>query len=136
MPGSRSSVCRRTLSGGLLCLLLPGGAYSQSPPNTNAQTKNEARVKQRALTIPLGWPVQVNLNNRDRLYGRMGQITDQGFVLQYLNSGKIDERTIAFSEVNRIYLNRRGRVSRKFTAAMMALSFIPVGIALGFAAAR
>lgn len=74
MMGFLSSIRRRTaaISGCfflLTTLLIPANVFCQDA--------KETRLKQNALAIPLGWPVQVNLKNGDSLHGRMGQISDQ-----------------------------------------------------------
>lgn len=97
-------------------------------------TQRESRVKEQALALPAGSSVFVRLLNHDLLHGRMGPVTDQGFSLQYVNGGKIEERTVAFMDVRSI--GRYYYISRQRTIVMLIMAMVPLGISLGFAASR
>jgi hypothetical protein len=134
MTNPRSHFLRRALAGAAVCILLPAAAFSQNNPPKDTQ---EARVKQQALSIPPGWPVQVRMIGSGTLYGRIGQVTDQGFVLQYVNAGKVDDRTIAFSDVKSIYHSRRAfPASKGRIAAGLLVALIPLGVVIGLAASH
>jgi hypothetical protein len=134
MSNSRCPFLRRALAGAAVYILLPAAAFSQNNPPKDTQ---ETRVKQQALSIPPGWPVEVRMIASGTLYGRIGQVTDQGFVLQYVNAGRVDDRTIAFSDVKSVYHSRRAfPASRGRIAAGLLIALIPIGIVLGFAAAH
>jgi hypothetical protein len=128
MNVSRFFTPRRMLSGALICFLLPAVAVSQNLPN-----KDQIRVKEQALAIPSGWPVQVKLNSSDRVHGRMGQITDQGFVVQAVTAGKIEERTIAFTDVKKI---SNGPPTSTKQKAGLVLLWAALGAEIGFLAAH
>jgi hypothetical protein len=134
MTSSRSALLRRVLAGAAVCILLPAAAFSQNNPPKDIR---ETRVRQQALSIPQGWPVQVRTIGSGTLYGRIGPVTDQGFVLQYVNAGKVDDRTIAFSDVKSVYHSRRAfPVSKGRIVAGVLVALIPLGVALGFAASH
>jgi hypothetical protein len=94
-------------------LMLPDVTFCQS----NA-TKREIEVKREALDIRDGGTVQVDFLHERSLYGRLSQVTDQGFNLQYLDHGTIRDRTIAYSEVKLLYRSDVGRVLSHRTIAI------------------
>jgi len=123
MIGFLASIRRRTFAISGCFLLL---TTLLTPVDLFCQDAKEARLKKDALAIPLGWPVQVNLKNRDVLRGRMGQISDQGLVLQYLNAGTIEERTVAFTDMKRVYrsTNLGPTTKRTFLAPIVTFAVI------------
>lgn len=94
----------------------------------------ESRVKHEALAMALGSPVSVRLLNHTLLRGRIGEVTDEGFHLQYELAGKVEERAIPFSEVRSIrpynYMSRGQIIA--WVVSIVAL----VGINIGLAASR
>lgn len=68
MIGFFPSIRRRTFAISGCFLLL---ATLLIPAEVFCQDAKETRLKQNALAIPLGWPVQVNLKNGDVLHGRI-----------------------------------------------------------------
>lgn len=78
----------------VIFLLACNTAFSQTPSN--------AHIKEQALAIPLGFPVEVRLLSHETLRGRMGQVSEQGFVLQYVKADQVQEQTLAFTEVKSV----------------------------------
>jgi hypothetical protein len=59
-------------------------------------------IREQALLIPAGAAVEVRLTNRERLKGRIGDVSQDGVALKYSIAEQIQERQIAFSEIKSI----------------------------------
>lgn len=46
--------------------------------------------------------VEVRLQSKEKLRGRMGEVSDEAFKLQHLRAGKLETRTISFAELRSI----------------------------------
>jgi hypothetical protein len=66
------------------------------------QASLTATLKQKVLEIPPQSMVQVKLKTKEKLRGRLGQVTDEGFVIKVAQGQKIEDRTVAFSDVKAI----------------------------------
>jgi hypothetical protein len=69
-----------------------------------AQTPASQRptIREQALLIPAGAAVEVRLTNKERLKGRIGNVSQDGVALQYTKADRIQERQIAFGEIKSI----------------------------------
>lgn len=88
-----------------LVFLLSGGLYPQAKKPT---------LKEQALEIPVGSQIEARLQNKEKLRGRMGEITDDGFRLQHVRANKVETRNIAFAELKSIKMVERessGRIA-------------------------
>ena len=56
-------------------------------------------AKTRVLAIPIGSLVDVRLNDNKKIRGRMGEVSDEGFVIQAAQGGKVETRKIAFTDM-------------------------------------
>lgn len=65
-------------------------------------------IQEQVLEIPAGAVVQVRLTSKEKLRGRLGEISPQGFVLKHAQGSKIEERSLAFDEVKSIKYVERG----------------------------
>ena len=63
------------------------------------QTQAKPTIKERILEVPPGTMIEVRLAHKQRIRGRLGELTDQGFSLQTAQENKIETMQIAFSEV-------------------------------------
>ncbi len=59
-------------------------------------------IKEQALLIPSGSAVEVRLTNKERLKGRIGNVSEDGVALKYTKANNLAERQIAFSEIRSI----------------------------------
>ncbi len=59
-------------------------------------------IREQALLIPAGSTVEVRLTNKERLKGRIGNVSEDGVVIKYTKTNKIEERQIAFGEMKSI----------------------------------
>jgi hypothetical protein len=71
-----------------------------TPPQAN--TAAGQTLKEQLLEIPPGTIVEVRLMNRERLRGRLGEASDEGFSLQTVRGNKIQTRNIAFDELKSV----------------------------------
>lgn len=61
------------------------------------------KLKQAALEIPAGSPVEVRTAT-EKLRGRLTEVADEGVTLQTVNAGKIEKRTVPFTEMKGLKL--------------------------------
>ena len=100
-----------------LVFLLSGGLYPQAKKPT---------LKEQALEIPLGSLIEARLQNKEKLRGRMGEITDDGFRLQHARANKVETRNIAFAELKSIKM-----VERESSGGRIAL-YVLAGVGVTF----
>lgn len=82
-------------------------------PSSKAPTDRTARLKEKLLGVPTGAMIEVQLLNKERVRGRLGQIDDQGFSLTTAERGKIVTRNIVFTEVNSIRQAEGGKTGHR-----------------------
>src|SRR4051812_25081474 len=85
---------REVLSTVLAMLLVANFNYAGPAPQVDSKA-----AKTRVLAIPMGSLVEVHLNNNEKIRGRMGQVSDEGFVIQTVQGGKAETRKIAFTDM-------------------------------------
>jgi hypothetical protein len=98
-------------------------APGQQPAPTPTQALQQAPLKQALIEIPAGSVVEVRLQDKHKLRGRLGPLTDSGFELQTVRDGKIQTQTLSFDEVRSVKPQGTG----KSTAVKVAL-----GVLIGF----
>jgi hypothetical protein len=72
---------------------------SQSP---QAGTSEKTPLQQRVLEIPAGTLVEVRLKNKEKLRGRLGEVSEDGFQMQVGTRDKSQIRKINFDELKSI----------------------------------
>jgi len=63
------------------------------------ETAKKPTVQERILEIPPGTLIEVRLTDKQRLRGRLGEVTNEGFSLQTAQGNKVETQKIAFTEV-------------------------------------
>ena len=63
------------------------------------ETTKKATVQERIMEIPPGTMIEVRLMNKQKLRGRLGEVTNEGFSLQTAQGNKVETQKIAFTEV-------------------------------------
>jgi hypothetical protein len=119
----------------VLSIMLVGILLLQAGPEARAQVLPErapqeqasakSSLKQRVLEIPPLSMVEIRLNNKERLRGRLGQVTDEGFVVKIAQKDKTEDRTLAFGDVKSIKTEKTGSHAGKVTA------WIAIGVLAG-----
>ena len=80
----------------------------------------EKEIASKVLAIPLGAMVKVRLTNNEKLRGRLREVGDRTFVLRVARNNQIENRTIAFDEVqsiSRLHPPGRARLTNWLIAA-------------------
>ena len=86
---------------GTTTLQARGGASGVIPPE-QAGTERKTTIKEGILEIPPGTMVEVRLLNKQKIRGRLGEITDEGLTLQTARGDKIETQKLAFSELKSV----------------------------------
>ena len=73
----------------------PGGPRSEP-------TEEKPTVRERVLKIPAGAIVVVHLRNKEKVKGRLGEVTDEVFTVQTAQGNQIEKRSVSFGEVKSI----------------------------------
>ena len=85
------------------CLCASNPAFGSSQPD---QTSAEriASLKQQVVRIPAGAVTEVKLHQKGskKITGRLGSITDEGFEIQTVESGKVSSEKLAFADVESV----------------------------------
>lgn len=101
-----------------LCLLLATIVFGQSilearagawlaPRARQEQAQGKLTIKERILEVPAGTLIEVRLLNKQKLRGRLGEVTNEGFSLQTAQGNKIETQQIAFTDVKSIKAHQR-----------------------------
>ena len=83
----------------LLCVLfvIPGTAQTN-----HKQLEKEAKLKQKIVAWGTNKNVAVNLKSGEKLEGRIAEIKDDLFAVQFVDKDKVTSRAINYSDVNKI----------------------------------
>lgn len=123
----RSSM-RQLLSILVFVILCATSTYAAKPPRSSAsfpsQVSQKPTLRERLLEIPPGSLVVVRLKNKDKLRGRLGEVSSEGFILKYAKGNEIEERKVGFDELKSIKSKRRG--SKIGTAVVYVLAGVGV----------
>ena len=65
-------------------------------------TSQERTVQQQVVEIPTGNLVEVRLTDKSRIRGRIGKISEEGFLLTAAKGNQVEEQKLAFSDVTSI----------------------------------
>jgi hypothetical protein len=74
------------------------GAVGAVPPG-QAETERKLTLKERILEVPPGSMIEVRLLNKQRMRGRLGDLTNEGFSLTTAQGEKIETQKVSFSDV-------------------------------------
>jgi len=80
------------------------------PPPATAQAGKQVKpaLKEQVILIAAGSVVEVDMKNRQKIRGRIGAVTDDGFDLQHVRNDKAITQTIRFDEVRKIKQKEHG----------------------------
>jgi len=98
-------MCRDVLAALLASILWIQGAVSatagtaEAVVTSQASTSKKPTLKEQVNQIPAGSQVEVRLLNKDRLRGRLGEVSDEGFTVQIVEGSRIETRNVAFGDV-------------------------------------
>lgn len=67
--------------------------------NAQAPTSQKPSLKEKVLEIPAGSMVEVRLKSKEKLRGRLGEVSNEGFTVKLAKGNKIEDRKLAFEDV-------------------------------------
>jgi hypothetical protein len=115
---SRKDMMREVLSAVMAMLLVANFNYAAAP-----QIDSKA-AKTRVIAIPMGSLVDVRLNDKEKIRGRMGEVSEEGFVLQAVQGGKVETRKIAFTDIKSVKSIGKSHTTRN----ILLVACIGVGV--------
>ena len=83
----------------LLCLLFVIPGYAQT---NNKQLEKEAKLKQKIVEWGTNKNVAVKLKSGEKLDGRIAEIKEDLFAVQFVDKDKVTSREINYSDVDKI----------------------------------
>jgi hypothetical protein len=99
-----------------------------APFSPQSDTEKAPTLKERVLAFPPHAMVQVKLRSKEKIRGRLGEITDEGFVVQTATGGKIDSQKISFNDVKSIKVTEGGKGGK--VAAYIAAGAVGAAVIL------
>lgn len=98
---------QRTLSIFLVYVLCLGSLLDarSSPDGKGYRSNNEEKqkaFKQKVTGIASGAIIEVKLHNKETYRGRLGQLTDQGFTVQYAAGNTIKDKSVSFADLKSV----------------------------------
>jgi hypothetical protein len=97
----------------------------------DSQTTQKPALKEQVLLIPAGSVVEVRLKTKEKLRGRLGEVSNEALIVKMVKADKIDERKIAFDDVKSVKLVEHGSKAGK--TALYILAGVGVGLVILFA---
>jgi len=83
-----------------------------APFSPQTGTEKAPTLKERVLAMPPHAMVQVKLRSKEKIKGRLGEVTNEGFVIQTATGDKIDNHKVSFSGVKSIKVTEGGKGGR------------------------
>lgn len=116
-----------------IALLLWAGVAQSASPQQPIQ--REQKLKEQLIDIPAGAVVVVRLENRQKLRGRLGAVTDMGFDLQTMRDGRIVTSTLRFDQVQSIKHHKGVSTGAKIAIAVLGgiVAFVLIVVAIAAA---
>jgi hypothetical protein len=108
----------------LVLVVAPSFGFAFQPQNEVRTQKNlekRSKLLERALGIPTGSPVAVRLQSNEKLWGRIGEVSNEGFGLQTVKDAKIENRKISFNELESIKIAPKTSKLRSMTKAALGV---------------
>ena len=59
----------------------------------------QPKLKQKVVETPVQTMVEVRLRSKEKLRGRLGEVSDEGFALKVAQGNKIEDRQVAFADL-------------------------------------
>jgi len=104
---------------------------AQAVPTSHASASQKPTLKEQVIQIPTGAQVEVRLLNKERLRGRLGDISDEGFSVLIAQENRIETRQVAFGDVKSVKEIRKQRTALYvFLGVAMTLGLL---LAVGYA---
>ena len=131
---------RQLLSILLVVILCATSTYAAKPPGSSAsipaQVAQKPTLQEQVLEIPPGSLVVVRLKNKEKLRGRLGELSNEGFILKYTKGNEIKERKVSFDELKSIKSKRGGSKVGKAVVYILAGVGVTFLVVIAFLASR
>ena len=98
-------------------------------------TSQERTVQQQVVEIPTGNLVEVRLTDRSKTRGRIGKISEEGFLLTAAKGNQVEEQKLAFSDVTSVKAIEHEGSGRKNATYILVGAVAAVGTLFLIAAA-
>jgi preprotein translocase subunit SecF len=123
---------------GLICLVLSAvlfncsileakAAVSGATPRAQTEAAQSPTLRERIQEIQPGTMIEVRLHNKQKIRGRLGEVTDEGFSLTTPKGDKIGNQKVAFTEVKSLKKVEGGKGGR---IALFVLAGVGVFLAI------
>lgn len=93
----------------LLCLLFVVPSWAQT---TNKQVTKETKLKQKVVEWGTNKNVLVKLKSGEKLDGRIADIKDEIFAVQFVNKDQVTSRELRYSDVDKISEKDGGKAGK------------------------
>lgn len=106
-------------------LLTAAMLYGQQP--VKVSLPKLGKLKEQALGIPAGSPLTVQLAGSDgkkkSVFGRMGNLTNDGFSLKTISNGNLEDLNVNFADVQKLKPGpKQGLIKRVSTPLLAGMS--------------
>jgi len=91
-----------------------------------AQVTRKPTLQEQVLEIPAGSLVDVRLKTKEKLHGRLGDVSNEGFMVKFAKRDRVEERKIAFGDVKSLKYVEPGSKAGRTVVYILA----GVGVAL------
>ncbi len=125
------SVLQNTVVLSIALLLWP--ALVPAAQTSPAKPRDQV-LKEKLVEIPMGSIIEVKLDNKKKLRGKLGAVTDGGFELQTVQGGKFSTETLAYQQVRALKYQEKGmstatKVVLGSLAGVGTLFLVMIGVA-------
>jgi hypothetical protein len=84
------------------CGLYAKAEVLRAVASSQASGSQKPTLKEQVVQIPAGSQVEVRLLNKERLRGRLGEVSDETITVQIAQADRIDTRKVAFGDVKSV----------------------------------
>jgi hypothetical protein len=84
------------------CGLYAKAEVLRAVASSQASGSQKPTLKEQVVQIPAGSQVEVHLLNKERLRGRLGEVSDETITVQIAQADRIDTRKVAFGDVKSV----------------------------------
>ena len=91
------------------------------------ETTKKATIQEKILEVPPGTMIEVRLTNKQKVRGRLGEVTNEGFSLQTAQGNKVETQKIAFADV-KSFKNAQGETVGKGIGRGIVYGLAGIGI--------
>ena len=95
------------------------GAAGAVPPG-QAGTERKLTLKERILEVPPGTTIEVRLLNKQKIRGRLGDLTNEGFSLTTAQGEKIETQKVSFTDLKSFKKVEGGKAGKTLLYALAA----------------